>query len=750
MSRSLLMSTIHSSGHIVPVGVASLSLAGLDSTKTQVIIVSATELSVDAISPQLQSQETTIVNVGVGELNLSALAVSKNISLTASIASASISGINSTKRMVSSRQPVYTSVNGLSPLKNLRYLSSLGITQLYGLSPDRRILKSIGLGQGLILGLSPTVIYESGPGPQPEAQLYFTKFNSAGSMKDVLVYIPPLADLTNLPLYIVYHGDGGKGVVSTDTDLSVGTGDGSDTTFGGNFANGVEDVLSTSVVIKVAGVEVARGKIGGTIEGDGVSGTMDVSSTNGSFSLLFDTPPANGASITISYQHSDLFEAGHPYYVNRGFDQPTQGIFLYPQITANDFLVDADYDDLIVFAYEEFGINLNRIYDTGLSRGGFICRTILRDRNQTRTLTLSDGVTEIEVPGSAGHVIVASDLGSGHTWSDYINTPMLWVAATNDTTATIPNQSVLNSTQALNYTVAPETLAIWGNVLVNGHNSTLWNTNCYSRQYRTDGNGTALFDFVEWLWRLSQDVEENATLHVDYAETRPTIQNWRFAKQQVRRLSAGSTKTDLETRLTNLKLVIDGGGRRFIVDFGSTLTTDHTVGRTMNMSSGSAFSSFTNLSDDTNAASPYDLLINTQFASAPADRINTAARCNHKFSGFEKTHNFDGLRIQGNVATSGSPGKMTLQALNPSKQYKITVYHGFGSGNYNDKSEATVRVQGDETIVQFSETNTFRFMEFDWVSPNESNEIEIEAWCSGTGSPVRNWQWNLLEFLESA
>src|SRR5690606_13247481 len=90
---------------------------------------------------------------------------------------------------------------------------------------------------------------------------------------------------TNWPVTLAYAGDSGDGNPTVVTGQSLsGSGTGPYT---GNFTNGGRQVAWGTVVVKDNDVEVARGRMNGTIVGDGVSGTMNHKSNNGSISVTF-------------------------------------------------------------------------------------------------------------------------------------------------------------------------------------------------------------------------------------------------------------------------------------------------------------------------------------------------------------------------------------------------------------------------------------------------------------------------------
>lgn len=536
---------------------------------------------------------------------------------------------------------------------------------------------------------------ETPPGPNGSS-LYFDTFTSGGSPKDVLVYLPPGYDpgIGDYPVIFYYHGEGGKGVVQSVTNQAVGTGNGTQTSFSGNFvASGYYRVLYSSVIVKVNGVEVARGRADGTIEGDGVGGEMAHQAANGAFAIEFDAAPASGAAITIAYQRSEIFETGLPNFLNLG-DEPPGVIILAPQITSTDFSAPNDFDDLKDFA-AGFQINPNRVYVTGLSRGGRGTRLILIAR----------------YPEIAATVTGTSDY-EGFTWPNYTNIGTMWIHGTADTR--LPNETyeILSQAGAVVLNISARVRNFWGV----GHSLTLWNTNLYNRKERTDANGTADFDYVRWLKKHSIDLSERAALFVEYAEHTRLIEDHREAAIQVGLLPAGAHKTSLLARLSNLKASIDGGGRRFLIDLG--VTTQQTPGYN-NVTSCATGQSVSGLVDDQSNASSYGFSVVTQSVASGQQAVVQSNRGNGTYFGLAKTANIDGC-----VLGAGT-GIYKLTGLNGARTYSLRFHHNEGSANYTAKAEISIKI-GTTTRTQYSAGNTLKYVEFKDLVPS-SGEIQFEA-----------------------
>ena len=532
--------------------------------------------------------------------------------------------------------------------------------------------------------------------PSP-SELYLAKFTSGAAQKDVLVYLPPGYDDNSdaYPVIFFYHGEGGKGVVQNVTNQAVGTGNGTQTNFPGTFvASGYYRVLYSSVIVKVNGVEVARGRANGTLAGAGVGGTMAHQSANGAFTIQFNAAPASGAAVTIDYQRTEIFETGLPSFLNRG-DEPPGVIILAPQITSTDYSPTNDFDHLKTFAAATFRINPNRVYLTGLSRGGRGTRLILIARYAQIAATLT---------ATADYVNLV--------WTNYTNIGTMWIHGTADTTLPDRTYDVLSGAGAQSLNIYPRTRNFWGV----GHNATLWNTHIYNRKERTDATGTADFDYVRWLKKHSIDLNERAELFVEYAEHSGLIEDHREASIQVNLLAAGAHKTNLLARLSALKATIDDGGRRFLIDLG--VATHQTPGYN-NLTSCATGQSISGLVDDQGSASSHGFSVVTQSATTNLQALIQSNRGNATYFGLARTANADGC-----VLGAGT-GVYKLTGLDNAKTYSLRFHHNEGSPDFAAKAEISIKI-GTTIQTQYSAGNTLQYVELENVVPS-SGQIQFEA-----------------------
>src|SRR5690606_27597750 len=300
-----------------------------------------------------------------------------------------------------------------------------------------------------------------------------------GSSEYYIAFVPagyddPINSSRTYKTVYYYNGDGGDGNPTVVTNQAL---TGSGTSWSGNFTNPSNsiEVAWGSVVIKVNGVEVARGQSNKTIKGSGVTGTMNHQLTAGSFSITFTTPPA--ATPTVDYLYSPVFEAGIPMAINNGDILDGNTIVFIIHKTANNtfYGISRHFDDPKTHLESLYRVNPNRRIAAGLSRGGIMTRDLLIQR-----------YSQI-----AAFIIVAPNSAS-MTWSNYQDRGIYLIGGQTDTVVTPPNDVFMNGAGSItSYRFHPKVTLLDAV----GHTSVLWDTNAYNRS-------TAPFDWVKWagLW----------------------------------------------------------------------------------------------------------------------------------------------------------------------------------------------------------------------------------------------------------
>jgi hypothetical protein len=494
---------------------------------------------------------------------------------------------------------------------------------------------------------------------------------------------------TNYKTVYWWNGDGGDGNATAVTNQNLS---GSGTSWSGNFTNGGQEVAWGTVVIKVSGVEVARGRYNGTIIGNGVSGTMNHTSNNGSFSVTFSSTP--GATPTIDYVYSPVFEAGLPRYLNRGdtLDGKTIVFIVHKETDDSFYNVTQHFDNARSAAEGIFRIDTDRRIAAGLSRGAVFCRQLLIDRNSQ----------------IAGTILVATDISGTIPWSDLYDRGQMWISGQTDATTSPPNSNYMNAigSSHTGFRYFPS-FTLYD---ATGHTSSLWDTNAFNRS-------TAPWDWVQWasLWNL--DIDKQTTQHVELAETTLSIDDYRAAYRAVSFLSAGATKTALQTRLSTLKTTIDAGRKRWYIDAGALAPSTPGVNQAANFNTGQTYS---NLPDDNGNATSVGFQVVAQMIGSGTNRVSDATRTGVAGFGFSYDEYFDFAQV-GNV-----DGSVKWTGLNSGKTYKVTIYAAGGNGTVTNDINISATVSGFTRSIFTQLTNT-RKLQWTGISPNGSNEIVISS-----------------------
>lgn len=414
--------------------------------------------------------------------------------------------------------------------------------------------------------------------------------------------------------------------------------------------------------------------------------------------IFFGGDGTRGTDITLYISSGE----GIMDYINQG-DKPPGVLICSPQIPSGDYTLD-DFDKALLFMTTNYRINTNRVYVTGLSRGAFACRLI----------------EQSYYAQVAAFMVYAGNYNSGWTFANYTDIGNWWHNGTADLTVTNGNESFMSGANdiALDMNVSWLVTNYWGE----GHTGTVWNTNGYNRRDRTDATGTAKYDYVKWLKKFSKDQLERATLHVEYAESEITIQDYRLALIQVNALTAGVDKTALLLRLTVLKTTIDNGGKRYIIDHGPSTQT--TTGNVNNQTTHTAGASISSLIDDAGGSSSIGFTIVNQFASTAREGNLTSDRLRGRYFGLERNTYRDGMQL----STTITNGRCKYTGLNNAKTYNIRFYVS-RSNNLTAHPEISITI-GGTTKTQYCELNCTEYIEFTNLSPS-SAEIIIDASNSG-------------------
>ena len=546
----------------------------------------------------------------------------------------------------------------------------------------------------------------------PDGNLYYFTGTVPGNAL-IIIYEPPYVDVPpagGWPTLFYYGGDGADNGEKTNVwNAALSSGD--TFTWTATLANtGNNRVLSTSVVIRDDGVEIARGQIGGQIRGPFVS-TGSVGLTGSSSSLTITSSVALSGSITVDYLYTTLLTEGIPLTMNQGDDLDQRGIVVMIQSLLNDADLTAGYfDSVLPYVWRNYTIDPDRINVTGLSRGarqlGRAGQNISISNNYAFWIKESDGTFSSTDLG-AGYVasgyasvsLATTDIGGSYgTMTNYDKIGFIGVQGTSDGTLTnaMPSWAATwgASTSLDEY---PYMLNLFGVT----HSGTAWHTNMYYRKYGSVGGGTAPWDFADFHWKYSRNDEDCATLFVEQAEKRREgnehdIFDYREAVRKVNQLGAGAVKTALEGRLATLKATLDSEIEwRVIINhtIGAVTSTGNINDQTTHVDNARV----DDLVDDNgNTLTGIDWFIgNNPLASAYEAEFGSS-RGYSNVGGFETTVNRAGMRISSTVCPVGFAGL-------PAGTYTLRLYHNEASGTFS-QIELTATI-GGVTVTDYSQYN---------------------------------------------
>lgn len=256
------------------------------------------------------------------------------------------------------------------------------------------------------------------------------------------------------------------------------------------------------------------------------------------------------------------------------------------------------------------------------------------------------------------------------------------------------------------------------------HDSSVWSTEVYYRQERTDKPGTSKFELTRWLKKHSLDATQRATLFTENAEYTQEILDYRESLAHVNALSSGGTKTSLLSRLSALKTTIDKSGVRYVVSMNNNAITVGQSGfNDWNGTFGSS-QSIANIVNDAAGSSTVTITVNTPFASGTlyglAGGFNSGKQ---RYFGLPINFNLSGMLLNHAITN----GRLTISNIPSGKKVDIIIYHYHvstddDSSSISAQSAISVTINGN-TKTQYSAYNNAYFLKFVEVPESSGNVV---------------------------
>lgn len=377
------------------------------------------------------------------------------------------------------------------------------------------------------------------------------------------------------------------------------------------------------------------------------------------------------------------------------------------------------FDDIKTYMTANYRVNTDMVTLTGLSGGGYGIANILPSR-----------MSEI----SAVVHVAGPDISL--TWSSFSGIGLWLHIGTNDATIGRSIGGILYFANGGFSAWNELTPAPRGNYYYNlGHSSSVWNDKVYDLDL-------APHNFADFSYKFSKSISEQATHFVEYAESTQDITDYRESREQVALMSAGSPKTNLESRLATLLTTINKSGTRYIVSFqtagvGSITDTYDTYNI---MTSFTTSATLSNITSVTGAASTVDLVVGSQFASTTRDG-NTSANNALKMKAFGLNYkaNLAGLRLE----TAISTGYMNIEGIPTGKLVDVIIHHHHEAaqddGTAFSASSTISTTLNSVTKTQYSAYNSTDYVIYTnipevsgsisiYMKPNSTREVLVTSY----------------------
>lgn len=393
----------------------------------------------------------------------------------------------------------------------------------------------------------------------------------------------------------------------------------------------------------------------------------------------------NGTDINLILQPS----AGLPKLLyDRVF--PMESIVIIPQLTEG-WWTTAIIKKAYNWAVQNYHVDLERVYTTGVSTGGTGASMMAYDFPQLIAgfMPIASKETAVQVNGPVVKDIPAFFLNNYN--DPYIDMQLAY--------------DCLNSINSANPKgLYPPILKL---TRTGEHSAIVWNNNMYDKRY-------APMDFEKDFFLMhSKNPVYSATKYVEKAEGSIDIVDHNRAKVLLDKLPASPEKTALQLRLRNRLLALTETDRYFMVDPG--VSANAPLPNTNKVTSAAPGTITGGLTDIMGAASP----IRFEVLSS-ADQVMMNEGLDHDYMGFDRTSYKDGINI------TGTGAQFRWHNLKANASYDIYLFHSRRVGKSKPETNFRAIANGESALSGENAWNGQEYLAISNLIPDVNGRIDLQ------------------------
>ncbi|WP_341842859.1 PKD domain-containing protein [Chitinophaga caseinilytica] len=392
----------------------------------------------------------------------------------------------------------------------------------------------------------------------------------------------------------------------------------------------------------------------------------------------------NGTDVNLILQPT----AGLPKLLyDRAF--PMESIVIIPQLTEG-WWTTAIIKKAYNWAVQNYNVDLQRVYTTGLSTGGNGASMMAYDFPQLIAgfMPIASVESNVQQNGPVVKDIPAFFLNN-------INDPYIDEQLAFD---------CINSINSANPKgLYPPILKL---VRTGDHGPTVWNNNVYDKRF-------APFDFEQDFFLMhSKNPEYSATKYVERSEGSMDIVDYGRAKILLDKLPASAAKTALQQRLQNRLLALTENDRYFTIDPG--VSANPALPNSNKVTSAAPGTITAGLTDIKGAASA----IRFEVLSA-ADPVMVNDGLDHDYMGFDRSAYKDGINI------TGTGAQFRLHDLKPNASYDIYFFHSRKQRKNGPETPFRATANGESGLSGENAWNGLDYLAIANVVPDANGKIDL-------------------------